>query len=400
MSLLRTGSSIPELAGDLLKGNNQMSHTGRSADENQRRAPRGLSHARAAGKESFEGCACSASMPWFSPLMAFLRRRTCCNNCSILILMLLVALSAGNPLLHRAYWLVLRSLIRLLAMIAFGRRIRCHDELRSESGGRGTCRAAVRFGAERGGSRGASPSRGSAPSRRKCASGAAASGPQAIEYVDGQPTIVFDTLCTKLRERVLACDEFHDVFRSVAAEANAWALGRYVIMPDHVHFFAADVGSDVPYERWVTYLKSRITKELGARRGGGGGAIDGESAARREPRPPGKPPAFRWLTDHWDTRVRNCAAYETQWQYVLITLCEVGWFRGRTSRGVRARCLSCGGINGGRRRGKIGAARRAAGLPVPILAARREPRPPDGLALRLPTRRPRGMPIAWRTPAE
>ena len=126
-----------------------------------------------------------------------------------------------------------------------------------------------------------------------------------IKHVDGQPTILFDTLCLKLRTPILACDEFHFVFRNVAKQATAWLMGRYVIMPDHIHFFAADVDSDIPYENWIRYLKSQITKQFAPGRDatGGRGSCRTEtrnrSTAPRERRPPG----FRWLTDHWDTRV-------------------------------------------------------------------------------------------------
>jgi hypothetical protein len=95
------------------------------------------------------------------------------------------------------------------------------------------------------------------PSRRHPAHG--------IKYVDGQPTIIFDTICIKPRKPVLACDEFHAAFQQVAASATAWLMGRYVIMPDHIHVFAGEVGGNIEYENWITYLKSQLTKALGGR---------------------------------------------------------------------------------------------------------------------------------------
>jgi putative transposase len=64
-----------------------------------------------------------------------------------------------------------------------------------------------------------------------------------IKYVEGQPTIIFDTLCLKKRRSVFACEEFHRTFLEVARTATAWLMGRYVLMPDHIHFFAGDVGA-------------------------------------------------------------------------------------------------------------------------------------------------------------
>jgi putative transposase len=145
-----------------------------------------------------------------------------------------------------------------------------------------------------------------------------------IKYVDGQPTIIFDTLCVKNRAPILACDEFHDAFREVAESSTAWLMGRYVIMPDHMHFFAGDVGSDISYENWVKYLKSQITKRYlggqGSRRAAGGRGsrrADADQDIGQAPRERRPPMPFRWLTDHWDTRVRNAEVYEEKWQYCL-----------------------------------------------------------------------------------
>ena len=49
------------------------------------------------------------------------------------------------------------------------------------------------------------------------------------------------TMCTKDRRATLARDEVTKILieeRRAAHERHSWAVGRYVIMPDHVHFFA------------------------------------------------------------------------------------------------------------------------------------------------------------------
>jgi len=127
----------------------------------------------------------------------------------------------------------------------------------------------------------------------------------------------------------------HDLLCSVWREATAWLVGRYVIMPDHVHLFAApgdielgkacspvdvgsagaspshgvlgaggpsDVGSagaspsrgepiEVDLDGWVTYWKSQFTKAWG-----------------RGPR--------LWQPRQWDTRLRVGESYESKWDYV------------------------------------------------------------------------------------
>ncbi len=112
-----------------------------------------------------------------------------------------------------------------------------------------------------------------------------------VLYIPHRPTIIFDTVCTKGRQRWLANDAVHQQLRSVWPSAKAWVLGRYVIMPDHIHFFAAATESPIDYDSWVTYWKSQFSKK------------HGDSS-------------HRWLTGHWDTRMRTLEQYEEKWNYV------------------------------------------------------------------------------------
>ncbi|MSQ93071.1 MAG: hypothetical protein EXR98_00780 [Gemmataceae bacterium] len=113
-----------------------------------------------------------------------------------------------------------------------------------------------------------------------------------VLFVDGQPIIIFDTVCTKDRSPWLASDAVHQLLREIWQEASAWWMGRYMIMPDHIHFFAAATESTIAFDSWVKYWKSQFTKRH-------------------------KVPEHRWLTDHWDVRIRNETAYEEKWDYVL-----------------------------------------------------------------------------------
>ena len=96
-----------------------------------------------------------------------------------------------------------------------------------------------------------------------------------VLFVEGQPTILFDTVCTKDRTPWLAFREVHELLQEVWSDAQAWLMGRYVIMPDHVHFFAAATDSLISYENWVKYWKSQFTKRHGVA-------------------------GHRWQTDHWE----------------------------------------------------------------------------------------------------
>jgi putative transposase len=107
-----------------------------------------------------------------------------------------------------------------------------------------------------------------------------------------QPTIVFLTVCTKDRKPWLATNEIHDLLRSVWIDATAWMVGRYMILPDHIHLFAAPATPELPLENWVKYFKSQFTKQH-------------------------KRPEHHWQTDHWDTRLRGGESYEEKWHYVM-----------------------------------------------------------------------------------
>ena len=67
------------------------------------------------------------------------------------------------------------------------------------------------------------------------------------------PPLFFITFCTLHRERIKALDLAHEAFRTYAFrgrdEFNI-AVGRYVIMLDHVHLFVRG-GPDFEIAKWV-----------------------------------------------------------------------------------------------------------------------------------------------------
>lgn len=105
------------------------------------------------------------------------------------------------------------------------------------------------------------------------------------------PTIVFVTVCTKNRCPWLVSPNVHELLRSVWRDAASWRVGRYVIMPDHLHFFAAPVQAEIGLDRWIRYWKSQFSRRHGQ-------------------------PIHRWQTDHWDTRLRRGESYSEKWAYV------------------------------------------------------------------------------------
>ena len=109
--------------------------------------------------------------------------------------------------------------------------------------------------------------------------------------VSGEPTIVFITVCTKDREAWLASDEYHRLLRAVWRDADAWFVGRYVIMPDHLHFFASPGSRETDLSKWIAFWKHQVT-------------LHHRETTRR------------WQKSFWDTRMRSQRNYHEKWDYV------------------------------------------------------------------------------------
>ncbi len=106
-----------------------------------------------------------------------------------------------------------------------------------------------------------------------------------------QPIIVFVTACTKDRIPWLACEEVHSLLRTLWADRSAWCVGRYVLMPDHLHVFVSPVTYEFSLERWMRYWKSQFTRRHGNS-------------------------IHHWQYSHWDRRLRSEESYEEKWEYV------------------------------------------------------------------------------------
>jgi len=110
-----------------------------------------------------------------------------------------------------------------------------------------------------------------------------------------EPIIVFVTACTKDRKPILADDLVHEHLVDSWREAKSWLVGRYVIMPDHVHLFCAPAElRPKPLLQWMSFWKSR--------------------SAQYWPRPNEAP---IWQRHFWDTQLRRGQSYDEKWDYVV-----------------------------------------------------------------------------------
>jgi len=89
-----------------------------------------------------------------------------------------------------------------------------------------------------------------------------AARPLRLSQVFRSPPLYFVTFCTHRRRACLASAELHTAFIQFANrgyEKSNVAVGRYVIMPDHVHLFVRGADGFV-VGRWIGMLKQRLGK--------------------------------------------------------------------------------------------------------------------------------------------
>ena len=79
--------------------------------------------------------------------------------------------------------------------------------------------------------------------------------------------IYFNTMCTKNRRSVLARDEASEILIREWDAAHwryGWAEGRYVIMPDHVHFFCRPEPGTRKLSEFIGAWKSWTSRMINA----------------------------------------------------------------------------------------------------------------------------------------
>ncbi|MFH0909778.1 MAG: transposase [bacterium] len=112
--------------------------------------------------------------------------------------------------------------------------------------------------------------------------------------------LYFVTCCTWNRERILANPDVHMALQEFGkrghAEKNV-ALGRYVIMPEHIHFFVSGPHEFILSD-YVRMIKICLGKVLST----------------------SKP----WQEGFFDHLVRNSESYSQKWDYVRMNPVRAG----------------------------------------------------------------------------
>jgi REP element-mobilizing transposase RayT len=114
------------------------------------------------------------------------------------------------------------------------------------------------------------------------------------------------TCCVDKRAPLLASKEVATVLVSawkMSRELYGWEVGRYVVMPDHVHFFAAPRDEDAQsigafVGRWKSWT-TRAIKESGVT-------------------------GFAWQSEFFDHVLRSSESYAQKWEYVRANPVRAG----------------------------------------------------------------------------
>jgi REP element-mobilizing transposase RayT len=122
----------------------------------------------------------------------------------------------------------------------------------------------------------------------------------------------FVTFNTHKRAAILARPELHEAFRTFCTRAaeHDIAVGRYVIMPDHIHLFVALPETAKTLTRWMQMLKTVVGKEL----------------LRLGCHKP------HWQEGFFDHVLRSSESYDAKWDYVRMNPVRAGLCRAPDER--------------------------------------------------------------------
>ena len=120
-----------------------------------------------------------------------------------------------------------------------------------------------------------------------------------LQNVWQKQPVYFITTCVARRRPLLVNATAHRILREEWAglnERHGWAVGRYVIMPDHVHFFLAETPEAKPLSlaigKWKEWTAKRILADSGD-----------------------APPL--WQPEFFDHVLRSAASRSEKWAYVF-----------------------------------------------------------------------------------
>jgi putative transposase len=96
------------------------------------------------------------------------------------------------------------------------------------------------------------------------------------------------------RRPLLANPQSSLIVLAAWSKANFWLVGRYVLMPDHLHLFCAPATfPPTSLKQWVVYWRAEVTRNW-----------------------PSKQQKPIWQKDFFDRQLRTGESYSEKWDYV------------------------------------------------------------------------------------
>ena len=112
---------------------------------------------------------------------------------------------------------------------------------------------------------------------------------------DNRATILFVSVNANKRQRVFDNPSAVSCILSAWNDAKDWLVGRYVIMPDHVHFCCAPSRWPIPdFHKWMKYWKAKVALSF-----------------------PTEHVHPLWQRQCWDTQLRQGESFEEKCRYML-----------------------------------------------------------------------------------
>ena len=106
--------------------------------------------------------------------------------------------------------------------------------------------------------------------------------------------LIFLTVCTKDKKKILSRSDVLNILVDSWMNSREWVVGKFMIMPDHIHLFCAPkVHSHPSLKLWIKYWKSDVSKKW---------MFENEKPI--------------WQRDFWDRQLRDDEHYSRKWEYV------------------------------------------------------------------------------------
>jgi REP-associated tyrosine transposase len=136
--------------------------------------------------------------------------------------------------------------------------------------------------------------------------------------------IIYLTVCVERKRRLLASDTAAQLIVAAWQAATFWCVGRYVIMPDHIHLFCGpNTFPAQPLKKWIACWKNHVTREW----------------TNRAQIP-------IWQREFWDRQLRRAESYDEKWQYVKTIQYVMAMFPGPKTGRAKRNSMSSSGTTG------------------------------------------------------